>query len=181
MAIINRVGKLFTADIHALLDLLEDPQILLKQSLREMQAELEQQQKVLQQLVEQKSQIERYSEQLAREIETGKQELALCLDENNESLARSVLRRQLHAERNLAQCVKHKTEVELEITLYQRQIKDNQDNFESLRQKAELVAKQVTSQQKCSLDTCCWSTKSSVSDDDIELALMAEKRKRSMA
>ena len=39
MALINRISRLFTADMHAVLDRLEEPDVLLKQALREMEDE----------------------------------------------------------------------------------------------------------------------------------------------
>ena len=40
MAIINRVSRLFTADIHAVLDRMEEPVVLLRHCIREMEEEL---------------------------------------------------------------------------------------------------------------------------------------------
>ncbi len=37
MALITRMTRLFTADLHAVLDRLEEPDVLLKQALREME------------------------------------------------------------------------------------------------------------------------------------------------
>ena len=40
MALITRFTRLFTADLHALLDRLEEPDVVLKQAIREMEEEL---------------------------------------------------------------------------------------------------------------------------------------------
>ena len=40
MALINRVARLFKADFHAVLDQIEEPELLLKQAVREMEDEL---------------------------------------------------------------------------------------------------------------------------------------------
>ncbi len=40
MALINRMSRLFTADVHAVLDRLEEPDVLLKHAVREMEEEL---------------------------------------------------------------------------------------------------------------------------------------------
>ena len=40
MALINRFSRLFTADMHAVLDRIEEPDALLKQAVREMEEEL---------------------------------------------------------------------------------------------------------------------------------------------
>ena len=38
MALINRLSRLFKADFHAVLDQIEEPELLLKQAIREMEA-----------------------------------------------------------------------------------------------------------------------------------------------
>ena len=40
MALITRVSRLFQADLHAVLDRIEEPEVLLKQAVREMEEEL---------------------------------------------------------------------------------------------------------------------------------------------
>ena len=40
MALINRMSRLFTADVHAVLDRIEEPDVLLKHAIREMDEEL---------------------------------------------------------------------------------------------------------------------------------------------
>ena len=40
MALINRMSRLFTADVHAVLDRIEEPDVLLKHAVREMEEEL---------------------------------------------------------------------------------------------------------------------------------------------
>ncbi len=45
MAIFTRLARLLRADLHALLDRMEAPDVLLQQSLREMAADLQQRQR----------------------------------------------------------------------------------------------------------------------------------------
>ena len=40
MALIKRLSRLFAADLHAVLDQIEEPEALLKQAVREMEEEL---------------------------------------------------------------------------------------------------------------------------------------------
>ena len=44
MPILNRVKRLFQADVHAILDVIEEPEAVLKQAIREMQESLDQKQ-----------------------------------------------------------------------------------------------------------------------------------------
>ena len=47
MALIARVSRLFRADVNAVLDRMEEPEVLLRQALRDMQEALAQDQQVL--------------------------------------------------------------------------------------------------------------------------------------
>ena len=40
MALVNRISRLFSADFHAVLDRIEEPDLLLRQAIREMEEEL---------------------------------------------------------------------------------------------------------------------------------------------
>lgn len=40
MALINRISRLFSADFNAVLDRIEEPDVLLKQALREMEEDI---------------------------------------------------------------------------------------------------------------------------------------------
>ena len=42
MTLLARIGRLFKADIHGILDSLEEPEVILKQAVREMEHEIEQ-------------------------------------------------------------------------------------------------------------------------------------------
>ncbi|OOZ38928.1 hypothetical protein BOW53_13550 [Solemya pervernicosa gill symbiont] len=57
MALINRVTRLFRADMHAVLDRIEEPEVLLRQSIREMEEALADDEQQLRQLIEEGEQI----------------------------------------------------------------------------------------------------------------------------
>ncbi|MFV2090729.1 MAG: PspA/IM30 family protein, partial [Pseudomonadales bacterium] len=40
MVLITRISRLFTADVHAVLDRIEEPEVVLKQAIREMAEEV---------------------------------------------------------------------------------------------------------------------------------------------
>ena len=42
MALVNRISRLFRADFHAVLDQIEEPDLLLRQAIREMQDDMAQ-------------------------------------------------------------------------------------------------------------------------------------------
>ena len=91
MALINRMSRLFTADLHAVLDRMEEPDVLLKHAVREMEEELareEQRSRVLEH--ESGSLAERQKNAQALLAELGEQ-LDVCFASGNDALCRKVL------------------------------------------------------------------------------------------
>ena len=81
MALINRMSRLFTADVHAVLDRIEEPDVLLKHAVREMEEELargEQRARALEHEHEALGERQRKAEAALKEL--GEQ-LDVCFDE----------------------------------------------------------------------------------------------------
>ena len=95
MSLLNRLGRLFRADFNAVLDQLEEPTLVLKEAIREMEAALAADQRRAAALARE------HDSELARQREMNHEdarceaELELCLAADDEALARSVIRRQL--------------------------------------------------------------------------------------
>ena len=100
MALITRVSRLFTADVHAVLDRIEEPEVILKQSIREMADALAHAEQRLQWLASEQTQLEQRASGLTETIVSLDSELDLCFAADEESLARSLIKRKLAAERN---------------------------------------------------------------------------------
>src|SRR5215831_16602817 len=104
MALINRMSRLFTADVHAVLDKIEEPDVLLKHAIREMEEELARSELRERQLEhERESLAERHRKVQAALAELASQ-LDVCFTNGNDELARKVVKRKLETER-LAQHV----------------------------------------------------------------------------
>lgn len=95
MALISRFSALVKADAHALLDRLEDPLIVLRQSVREMRSEMAITEQAVSKLEEQVSNLEkqRTDGELAMEQLAG--QLDDALGAGRDDLARSVIRHRL--------------------------------------------------------------------------------------
>jgi phage shock protein A len=174
MALITRISRLFQADFHAVLDRIEEPDVLLRQAVREMEEDLardEQRSKRLQ--YEQRQLMTRESE-LEQALQDIEKELDSCFEAGNDDLARACIRRRLETQRfgkHLAR--KHKALVETLDDLNSR-IRENRARLESMRQKAELLAGEK------SRPTDDWNLpESTVRDEDVEVAFLREKQHRS--
>ena len=69
MALITRIGRLFSADLNAVLDRIEEPDVLLKQALREMEEDLQRDAQQLKLYIKENSLLALKSEELSKSIE----------------------------------------------------------------------------------------------------------------
>ena len=179
MALITRVARLFRADMHAVLDRMEEPELLLKQAIREMEEALDQDQRQRQLMTLEAKQIAARLQQLTRRLDETERELDLCFDNGNETLARNLLRRKLEARAFAHFLEEQQQTLESDGDALDQRIAQNRSELEHLRQKASLLSPQTT----CEEQGAAWREpdfmqRFSVNDDDVELALLRERQKR---
>jgi len=174
MALIKRVTRLFQADMHAVLDNLEEPDILLKQSIREMEAALIADQhhcanldKSLQHL---HSQLSQYK-QAAQEMES---ELGVCLQNNNDELARGCIKRKLLNERLMQAASRKQQGLQQQREELSARITSNSQRLDAMRQKQDILSSEHQSNNMAEFGI---SDHFHVSDNEIEVALLKAKQK----
>ena len=179
MALIRRVSRLFAADVHAVLDHIEDPESVLKQAIREMEEELARQ-------------IQR-GKWLAKEIETvvGRIEahaktraeldakLDLCFANGNEALARRLTRRKLEGEKLLERHQANRAALEEALAEHRALVASNEDQLEGMRQKAALLCSDRGARAQS--EPAGIDGFGGVDDDEVEIAFLHEKQKRTQS
>lgn len=182
MPLINRVARLFTADFNAVLDRIEEPALLLKQAIRDMEDGLGGAERRVRVCVEDQEMLgQRRAELLAKihEIDT---QLDLCFANGKEDLARSLVRRKLEAERLLKRIEAKLKANDRTLTEERRRIDENRTTLDGLRQKAEIFADREVAEtgREMACDASAWTARElSVSDDEIEVAFLREQQARS--
>lgn len=171
MTLINRFSRLFRADLHALLDRIEEPEILLRQSLREMEEALELDLRRSQTLAHERTQLAAREAEFQHSLQTIQEELALCLDAGKDDLAKGAVKRKLEAERGVKAIAKKRVALEAEAADLQARIEENRLRLDSVRQKAEVLAQGYGHHDDSPHE-------GAVSDEEIEVALLREKQKR---
>ena len=176
MALITRVSRLFQADFHAVLDRIEDPGVLLRQAVREMEEELardEQRSKLLQ---HEQRQLDTRETDLKQSLHDIEEELDTCFASGNDDLARACIRRKLEAQRFGKNLSRKRGALGETLDELNTRLRENQAQLESMRQKAELLAEEnvyVRSAENWTIpDTA-------VRDEDVEVAFLREKQNRS--
>jgi phage shock protein A len=100
MSVLNRVSKLMTANINHLLDQAEDPEVMIKQLVRDMEASIvELRRETVSAVAREKRLVKKIhaADELARELE---KKAGLALDKGNEELARDILAKKLQTTRS---------------------------------------------------------------------------------
>ena len=175
MALITRVSRLFQADFHAVLDRIEEPEVLLRQAVREMEEELardEQRNKVLQYEQGQLTARETEFKQSLHDIE---EELDVCFESGNDDLARAWIRRKLEAQRFCKGLSRKRGALQETLAELNTRLQENQARLESMRQKAELLAAESVRARPADNWTIPDIT---VRDEDVEVAFLREQQQR---
>jgi len=175
MALITRVSRLFQADLHAVLDRIEEPDVLLRQAVREMEEELAQDEQRLKLQQHEQGQLSARESELEHSLAEIEQEMDICFDSGKEDLARTMIRRKLEAQ-GLSKDLSRKCKCLQEtISGLEVQLKENRIHLDSMRQKAALLAEEHAS---VPADTRWMTTTITVRDEDVEVAFLREKQKR---
>ena len=177
MALLSRFSRLLSADMHAVLDRLEDPLVLMQQAQREMVAALSDQQQQLATLQQSLATLERNEQQSQARLQSLTSELDLCLDDDNETLARCVIKKRLQLQALLErqrQDLQANREQQCTLTAaIQRQKSD----LETISAEAEHLALRAQSEASRSHESTANSLHA-VTEEAIDLALLAERRAR---
>ena len=181
MTLITRLSRLFRADFHAVLDRIEEPELLLRQAIREMEDELAGQEQAIRLATHEAGEYAARRARLDERLGEIQEELDLCFSSGKEELARGLVKRKLETQR-LGKHLAARQEV-LQKGLARRQatLAENRAALDSLRQKAELVA--IRTQADGEPDESGLAEHAArepvVTAEEVEVAFLRERQARS--
>jgi phage shock protein A len=175
MALMRRVTRLFTADLHAALDQIEEPEVALKQAVRDMEEELAKQRQRSKWLLKEIESVESRIAELGRNREDLDAKLDLCFENDNETLARKLTRRKLEVRALEARAARKHAALSNELTEHEAVVAANLDQLEGMRQKAELMRIDAPSRDDAHAADDAFGD---IDDDDVEVAFLQEKQAR---
>lgn len=140
MTLITRLARLFRADFHAVLDRIEEPELLLRQAIREMEDELARQEQAIRLGTHEKHECGARQARLGERLAEIEEELDLCFSSGKETLARGLVKRKLETQRLGKQLAAREEALQNSLARRQATLAENRAALDSLRQKAELVA-----------------------------------------
>lgn len=175
MALITRISRLFRADFNAVLDRIEEPDVLLKQALREMEEDIYSDSHQLKLLKNECSQIKVKIKELDTNIKQVNQELDICFYANEIELARGQVKRKIEMQRYEKHLKFKINSVEKRINELSIRINENKTRLTVMQQKLELL---VNEEIQIEGDEYFPNLNVSISEDEIEIAFLSEKQSR---
>jgi phage shock protein A len=179
MALITRFTRLFTADMHAVLDRLEEPQVVLKQAIRDMEEDVAQRAARIAALEAEAAQLQRQLCELERSLTEIAAQLDICFDSAQPDLARGVIKRRLEMER-LGKRMHARRALNRETAAVERATQDeHQRQLDAMRQHASVLLESlVVTPSSASVSL---HADAPVTEADIDVALLREHKRRSQS
>lgn len=168
--IINRFSKLITADIHALLDSVEDPELTLRQAVRDMDQMIRDNEQTLARIDARTGERTALTTTLNRQVEGFDAQLDLCFANDDDDLARHVVGKKLAVTQKLDE-LDRQNEAELsERVRLVESLSEQRAVLGEIRLKAEARL------DKPAAPVALRSTQ--MAEKDIDLALLQERHRR---
>jgi phage shock protein A len=178
MALITRLTRLFRADVHAVLDRMEEPDVLLAQAVREMEDDAANAARELKARELELGRLRERAQSLAASLASTAGEIDLCFVADNEPLVRTLLRRRLEGERLATHLAQRIAAAARDVEERRTTLAERERKLEAMRQKAALFAAEPRRDAEGdAAGVRCEDF--AVTDDDIEVALLRERQKRS--
>lgn len=179
MALVDRIARLFRADLNAVLDQMEEPEQLLKQAIRDMEDELAAAEQRIAMCGQDQAGLAVRASELADTITGFERQLDLCFASGKEELARNLIRKKLEAERLLKRLHSKCAANEQFLAEQRMKLREHTGALDALRQKAELFAHRPSARPTSDSDGAAWMTRElDVGDDEVEIAYLREKHAR---
>ena len=176
MALVTRLSRLFQADFHAVLDRIEEPDLQLRQAVREMQFALDQDQQRQQLLQHEADQLDKAVVSFNDKLCALDEELDICLAANKDDLARDLVGRKLASARQLQTTRDRAAAIDQQRQALARQIDEQTQQLASMKQKLELL---VNTDDTATAGS--FNSSDTIRDEEIEIALLREKQMRSQS
>lgn len=184
MALIRRIARLFKADMHGILEQLEDPRAVLAQAVRDMEAEIEKNQTALREQTREIEHVERRKTECSKRIDEINAQIQLCLKQSDETLAKSAIRRRLEMQAAARAAAQKAETLAKETANLQLKIKDQQKQLQSVREKMSILSESTVRAgvvENCFSDVCVTDMPGSVSDEEVQIAYLAEMERLNTA
>lgn len=183
MGIMTRLVRLFKADVHGVMDQMEDKGLMLKQHLRDMREELDRKESHLASMLATREEAEREVHMRSREIEALEQDLALAIAKEKDDIARTLIRKLKPLASHREGLGRHIETLDADIARFRTALDEQRLIYEQLTLKANEQMRRAERQQWKSMMTadalrpCCQGTEPAEAEVELELLRRKESIK----
>jgi phage shock protein A len=177
MAIIARIVKIFKADIHGVMDRLEDRRLLLKQHLRDMEEVLHRQETKLRQMTADHNQKQKDLADYRQQWEVLNHDLTVALRKNKDDIARMLIRKMKPLENMSEELARHLDALNEERIQFKNHLKQRRLRYERLKYRTTEYLHRTQMQQwdKDLMDPNSVDVYETLTDEEIDLELLKRK------
>jgi phage shock protein A len=181
MTLIARITRLCKADLHGLLDSLEEPEEVIKQAIRDMEEDIATQERQLEQLRAVWQRLEREAQQTTATMQEIASQIDICFAAENEPLARHLLRKRLEMAGRAKAITQAQDETRAQSDALATRIAMQKAQLARVVQKLRAYETTRPHQPWASSPCVPLQGGSVVTDEEVEVAFLEEKRRRSGA
>ena len=177
MGIMTRFMRLCKADIHGVMDQLEDKDLLLKQYMRDMEEELGRKEATLRQMVVSRDKAQQDSERYAEECEKLDQDIGAAIERNKDDIARLLIKKMKPLAYHREELSRHIQNLGREIREFYKQVEEQRLQYEQLQLRAKEYSHQAEREQweKTISATVPAAASREPTEEEVELELLKRK------
>jgi phage shock protein A len=178
MSIATRFIRLWKADLHGVLESIEDKGLLLKQCLREMQDELESREAALNTLVKKKEKARQEQETLQQENSKVEKDLEAAVSMGKDDISRFLIKKRLLLSRHLQELANHIQSLEQDIMNGQEAVADRKAQYEQIQLRSSEFFRSAENKEweLVFSEIIPTTTFQEPSDEEVELELLKRKK-----
>lgn len=184
MTLITRISRLFRADVHYLLDCIEDPEAMLKQAIREMENEVSRDEKTLMDLEVRTAQLQLERGDRSKTDVQLQQSIDASFAAKEEKLARAFVRRKLQGERRLKSIEEELVQISADETRIRERLSTRKEKLAEITSKAKLFEESRLDRNRRRDELLRFSPKvraDQLTEEEVELAFLQEKKRHEEA
>jgi phage shock protein A len=177
MAILTRIFQQFKADIHGVMDQIEDQGLLLKQHLRDMEDSLAQKETQLKRIENARDQAQQEFQKGKKETDSLESDLEVAIKKDRDDIARMLIKKLKPLSRIQTERYNHIDLLNHEIAQFKENIEQQRLQYETLKQKATAYFHRTEKQgwQEPWAATPSDFNVHELSEEEIELELLQRK------
>lgn len=178
MTLIQRLARLLKADLHGILDGLEDPEEVVKQTIRDMEEAITAKEQTLAALHTALQRLATEVQEIERRAQEIEQRLELCFQEGNDTLARTFIRKRLETTQQARRVARALEESQARRVALEHTIAEQRAQLATVVQQLRSFAEARQRQTGMAAPFIPGCQDGTIAEDEIEVAFLQEKHRR---